>query len=211
MVRPAKPPVLASTGRLRRSTSPVTGAPTWSGRISPPCSRFLFFSRHAASPFTAPCTTHNREVRPSRTHPPFRAWSPFGPRTPVNRRELSAHAPGRARARTRLFAGSLWPRPPQVLLAMQKVEGSNPISRPMNPATAGFCSEAASRAVTGSATSAALLPSAWTVSSGCQRRRCGVAAGASRRARPEPPRRRRSLDAVCRDLDQWARDDRRAG
>jgi len=48
----------------------------------------------------------------------------------VNRREIPDIPLVAMRARNRRFAGKLWPMPvPHALLAMQKVEGSNPFSR----------------------------------------------------------------------------------
>jgi hypothetical protein len=58
------------------------------------------------------------------------AGCPFGAQTPVNRRQFADDVLRATRRQRVLFAGSLWGSSlPHVLLAMQKVVGSNPISR----------------------------------------------------------------------------------
>jgi hypothetical protein len=56
--------------------------------------------------------------------------SSISPQTAVNRREIPDTGPGAGVCQNRPFAGTLRPTPvPHVLLATQKVEGSNPFSR----------------------------------------------------------------------------------
>jgi hypothetical protein len=56
--------------------------------------------------------------------------SSISPQIAVNRREIPDTGLGAGARKYPLFAGTMWPTPvPHVLLAMQKVEGSNPFSR----------------------------------------------------------------------------------